>query len=71
MSSNNPKQEKVDPVLPDQGGRMTSLDPAHPRALISEEAVRLRAYELYEQKGRTDGHDLEGWLQAEAQVAGS
>jgi Protein of unknown function (DUF2934) len=30
--------------------------------------IRRRAYELYEQRGRTDGHALEDWLQAEADV---
>lgn len=65
------KPVKVDPVLPDQGGRMTSLDPAHPTALVSDDAVRLRAYELYEQRGRRDGHDLDDWLQAQSQVARS
>ena len=35
-----------------------------------EERIRLRAYELYEQRGRTDGNDLEDWLQAKAEVTG-
>lgn len=64
-------EKKIDPVLPDQGGRMTSLDPAHPTALISEEAVRQRAYLLYEQRGKRDGHDLDDWLMAESEVASS
>jgi Protein of unknown function (DUF2934) len=28
----------------------------------------MRAYELFEQRGRKDGHNLEDWLQAEAEV---
>jgi Protein of unknown function (DUF2934) len=60
--------EIVDPVLPDQGGRMMSSDPAHPTALISEEVVRVRAYEIYERRGRRDGQDLDDWLSAESQV---
>ncbi len=28
------------------------------------------AYELYEQRGRQSGHDLEDWLQAESIVRG-
>ena len=36
-----------------------------------EEKVRARAYELYEVRGRTDGHAEEDWLQAEREVAGS
>jgi hypothetical protein len=36
-----------------------------------EENVRSRAYELFEVRGRIDGHAEEDWLQAEAEVAGS
>ena len=32
------------------------------------EQIRYRAYELFEQRGRREGHDLEDWLQAEAEV---
>jgi len=35
------------------------------------ENVRARAYELYEVRGRIDGHAEEDWLQAEKEVAGS
>ena len=35
------------------------------------EQIRQRAYELYEQRGRTDGHDLEDWLQAEGEIKGT
>jgi hypothetical protein len=31
--------------------------------------IRRRAYELYEKRGRTDGHALDDWLQAEADLA--
>jgi len=34
-----------------------------------QEQIRLRAYELYEQRGREDGHDLDDWLHAESEVA--
>jgi DNA-binding transcriptional MocR family regulator len=36
-----------------------------------EENVRVRAYELYEMRGRIDGYAEEDWLQAESEVAGS
>jgi hypothetical protein len=36
-----------------------------------EENVRARASELYEVRGRIDGHAEEDWLQAEGEVAGS
>lgn len=32
------------------------------------EKIRLRAYELYEQRGRGEGHEVEDWLKAEAEV---
>ncbi len=35
---------------------------------VTEEAIRERAYELYEQRGRLDGHALDDWLAAEAEV---
>jgi len=30
--------------------------------------IRLRAFELYEARGREDGHDLDDWLQAETEL---
>ena len=32
-----------------------------------QEQIRLRAYGLYEQR-RTDGHEVDDWLQAESEV---
>jgi hypothetical protein len=32
-----------------------------------QEQIRLRAYALYEQR-RSEGHELEDWLQAESEV---
>ena len=36
-----------------------------------QENVRARAYELYEVRGRIDGHAEQDWLQAEGEVTGS
>jgi DUF2934 family protein len=33
-----------------------------------QERIRLRAYELYEQRGRVDGFAEEDWAQAEREV---
>jgi uncharacterized protein len=35
---------------------------------VSREQVRCRAYEIYEQRRREDGHDLDDWLQAESEI---
>ena len=46
---------------------------AYPTQALSElqEQIRLRAYELYEQRGGGDGRELDDWLQAEAEVTQS
>lgn len=36
-----------------------------------DEKIRRRAYDLYEQRGRRNGHELDDWLQAEAEVTGN
>ncbi len=35
--------------------------------LAREEKIRRRAYELYIERKRGDGHDVEDWLEAEAE----
>ncbi|HWK08888.1 MAG TPA: DUF2934 domain-containing protein [Vicinamibacterales bacterium] len=37
------------------------MRPSHPE-------VAARAYELYLERGATDGHDTEDWLQAESEL---
>jgi hypothetical protein len=32
--------------------------------------IAVKAYELYERRGRPDGHDVEDWLEAEAIIDG-
>jgi hypothetical protein len=34
-----------------------------------QDHIRERAYQLYEQRGRDDGHNLDDWLQAEAELS--
>jgi len=41
---------------------------AEERPAEVEAEIRRRAYELYERRGRIDGHELDDWLQAEAEV---
>ncbi len=35
---------------------------------LTEDNIRMRAYQLFEQRGYEPGHDLDDWLQAEAEV---
>lgn len=38
------------------------------RSSDTENRIRRRAYQLYEQRGSVDGFALDDWLQAEAEV---
>jgi hypothetical protein len=56
-----------------QAAAQTTLAPKsdEPTLLIPiEQQIQQRAYELYEQRGRTEGHDLDDWLQAEYEIKG-
>jgi hypothetical protein len=46
-----------------QAARPSSLE-------LTEELIRKRAYDFYEQRGRENGHDLEDWFKAEAEIMG-
>jgi len=36
----------------------------------SENSIRLRAFEIYEERGREEGHDVEDWIKAESELLG-
>lgn len=42
-----------------------------PDDLELERQISVRAYELYEARGREDGHEQEDWLRAEEEIIGS
>ena len=48
--------------------RRASPGGAEDRAADRTERIRRRAYEIWEDQGRPHGHDLEHWLQAEAEL---
>lgn len=68
MPSNTKPASRLDPVLADQGGRMMASDPADPAHPDPQDRVRQIAYEIYEMRGRKDGHDEDDWFAAESQV---
>lgn len=45
-----------------------SMLPGTNSELNIENAVRTRAYQLYESRGREHGHDLDDWLTAESEM---
>ncbi len=53
----------------------TRLSPAHPENgnlnfQQIEERIRIRAHEIYEERGEGGEHALDDWLEAKAQVLG-
>jgi hypothetical protein len=47
---------------------LTAKTPATQPSQNLEEEIRGRAHELYEERGRGDGHDLDDWFRAEAEI---
>jgi hypothetical protein len=41
---------------------------SEPQGLELEDQIRHRAYELYEARGREDGHELEDWFRAKEEL---
>jgi Protein of unknown function (DUF2934) len=48
----------------------THLQEAAPPDIALQEQVRQRAYQIYEERGRLDGFEVEDWLRAELEVLG-
>lgn len=56
--------------MPAQAKRTSQVTPTRtnePTRDLQDE-IRRRAYELYEFRGRLDGHDMDDWLQSESEV---
>ena len=47
---------------------LTDLAKNEPLAPLLEKEVQVRAYELYEKRGKGQGFALQDWLEAEAEV---
>ena len=47
----------------------TKQKTAKPETAVSELEISRLAYEIYEQRGRTDGAQLDDWLRAEQQLS--
>ncbi len=62
----NPDETRIEPEIPE-------LDRfGEAEASAEQEAkIRQRAYELYENRGKEHGHDVEDWLKAEAEILGT
>jgi hypothetical protein len=64
-----PEPRVRDPRNQDQGNHgQRNLDHRHQADARIEEEIRIRAYELFEQRGRQEGYHDEDWARAEAEV---
>ncbi len=45
--------------------------PRHTDPAELQEQIRIRAHQIYEQRNRAEGHELDDWLQAEAELTGT
>jgi len=75
FSTTTPTAERAD-----QESALTSAQRRSPASAIpaaakssskedTAERIRRRAYEIYEQRGRQDGQELEDWIRAEQEVS--
>jgi len=55
-------------MSPDATKKQPTTEISELQELELEYQIRLRAYELYEARGRKDGHELDDWLRAEAEI---
>ena len=63
MKSRQVSNEDKKPSHPTDTGLEDRGSSGDPQARIAR-----RAYELYEQRGREDGHDLDDWIEAKRQI---
>jgi hypothetical protein len=66
--SSKPKRSEITesqaPFTQTQGGEVSAENAAR------DEEIRRRAYEIYLQRGKQPGHELDDWLQAEREIEG-
>jgi len=55
-------------MSPDATKKQPTTGISELQELELEYQIRLRAYQLYEARGRKDGHELEDWLRAEEEI---
>jgi hypothetical protein len=66
--NNVPKASPVTPIEhAAQNNQASNGAPKVPEHKIQEQ-IRVRAYELFEQRGRHEGYEHEDWVRAEAEI---
>jgi hypothetical protein len=70
---NSALQKSSEPVSSSRNGDVPLPAPATETGVypsVSQEQIRQRAYELYVQRGGTDGLDADDWFRAETELLG-
>lgn len=69
-NTNNPTNKQV--ITMPEAGSITpvrkTVSLSNPAPLELEDQIRRRAYEIYEERGRTPGLETEDWVRAEHEV---
>ena len=55
-------------MSPDATKKQPTTETSDPQDIELEDQIRLRAYELYEERGRENGHELEDWFRAKEEI---
>jgi hypothetical protein len=63
-----PRAPKKTEKTPTATLKRTRRAPTKPETVVGELEISRLAYEIYEQRGRTDGAQLDDWLRAEQQL---
>ncbi len=71
LSRTTTQQTEVTSYASPAAEKTSQMAQAFKRAAGDHHHIAQRAYELYDQRGRQDGQDLEDWLNAEHELAGS
>ena len=71
VSRTTTQQSPAMPHTSPSGEQTGQMAQAFKRAAADHAHIAQRAYELYEQRGRQEGHDLEDWLKAEREQGGA
>lgn len=71
LSRTTAQQPSAMPHTSPAGEQTGQMAQAFQRAAADHADIAQRAYELYEQRGRQDGRDLEDWVKAERELGGA
>ncbi|MFI5116542.1 MAG: DUF2934 domain-containing protein [Terriglobales bacterium] len=58
-------------TMRDKTASVSTAKPEQGSLELTEELIRVRAYQFYQERGCEDGHDFDDWLQAEAEIFGT